>query len=127
MRLDHLLSKEHLTSKGVEEPASSDCGGGVLDGGDTGEVLRTAVCVSKYSHVSGVERWQMRFVEHTGILLGPETISAPVGVGVGSDGIHISIQDRVGVPAEAGANKMVWVWCWLRIAQWMRASLLGLL
>jgi hypothetical protein len=22
-----------------------------------------------------------------------------------------------------GADKRVWVWCWLRIAQWMRASL----
>ena len=25
--------------------------------------------------------------------------------------------------AEAVSDKVVWVWCWLRIAQWMRASL----
>jgi hypothetical protein len=37
VRLDHLLSKEHLHPKGCEEPALPGCGGGVLDGGDTGE------------------------------------------------------------------------------------------
>jgi hypothetical protein len=37
VRLDHLLSKEHLHLKGCEGPASPGCGGGVLDGGDTGE------------------------------------------------------------------------------------------
>ena len=37
MRLDHLLSKEHLPPKGGKEPAPSECGGGVLNGGDTGE------------------------------------------------------------------------------------------
>ena len=38
MRLDHLLSKEHLTPKGVEEPAACGCWVGVLVGGDTGGV-----------------------------------------------------------------------------------------
>ena len=38
MRLDHLLSKEHLQAKACKEPAPSECGGGVLNGGDTGEV-----------------------------------------------------------------------------------------
>lgn len=37
MRLDHLLSKEHLPTKVGKEPALPACGGGVLDGGDTGE------------------------------------------------------------------------------------------
>lgn len=37
MRLDHLLSKEHLHLKGCKEPALPECGGGVLNGGDTGE------------------------------------------------------------------------------------------
>ncbi len=37
MRLDHLLSKEHLPPKGGKEPAPPECGGGVLEGGDTGE------------------------------------------------------------------------------------------
>lgn len=37
MRLDHLLSKEHLPPKGGKEPATCECRVGVLDGGDTGE------------------------------------------------------------------------------------------
>jgi hypothetical protein len=37
VRLDHLLSKEHLPSKDGLEPVLPECGGGVLDGGDTGE------------------------------------------------------------------------------------------
>jgi hypothetical protein len=37
VRLDHLLSKEHHPSKGGMEPALPVRGGGVLDGGDTGE------------------------------------------------------------------------------------------
>jgi hypothetical protein len=37
VRLDHLLSKEHLPAEVGKEPASPECGGGVLDGGDTGE------------------------------------------------------------------------------------------
>ena len=37
MRLDHLLSKEHLPVKAGKEPAVLDCRTGVLDGGDTGE------------------------------------------------------------------------------------------
>jgi hypothetical protein len=36
VRLDHLLSKEHLPAKAGKEPALPGCGGGVLDGGDTG-------------------------------------------------------------------------------------------
>ncbi|GIJ52455.1 hypothetical protein Val02_93410 [Virgisporangium aliadipatigenens] len=39
MRLDHLLSKEHLPAKAGKEPALSECDGGVLNGGDTGELL----------------------------------------------------------------------------------------
>jgi hypothetical protein len=39
VRLDHLLSKEHLPAKVGKEPAPSDCGGGVLNGGDTGELF----------------------------------------------------------------------------------------
>ena len=37
MRLDHLLSKEHLPAKVGKEPAPTECVGGVLIGGDTGE------------------------------------------------------------------------------------------
>lgn len=37
MRLDHLLSKEHLPTKVGKEPAARECRVGVLDGGDTGE------------------------------------------------------------------------------------------
>jgi hypothetical protein len=37
VRLDHLLSKEHLPTKVGKEPALPECGGGVLNGGDTGE------------------------------------------------------------------------------------------
>ena len=37
MRLDHLLSKEHLHPKGCKEPAARGCRVGVLNGGDTGE------------------------------------------------------------------------------------------
>jgi hypothetical protein len=41
VRLDHLLSKEHLRLSVwmVEEPVLPECGGGVLDGGDTGEFV----------------------------------------------------------------------------------------
>ena len=39
MRLDHLLSKEHLPVKAGEEPVLSACGSGVLEGGDTGQVV----------------------------------------------------------------------------------------
>ena len=37
MRLDHLLSKEHLTPKGVQEPTVDERSTGVLRGGDTGQ------------------------------------------------------------------------------------------
>ena len=37
MRLDHLLSKEHLVPKGTQEPTSAERAGGVLEGGDTGQ------------------------------------------------------------------------------------------
>ena len=70
MRLDHLLSKEHLTPKGVEEPACRGCRWGVLIGGDTGEV--GAGSGHRPSTASGlvlsgvgfgcVERWVVRLV-----------------------------------------------------------------
>jgi hypothetical protein len=38
VRLDHLLSKEHLDRKTVQEPAICACQVGVLEGGDTGQL-----------------------------------------------------------------------------------------
>jgi hypothetical protein len=37
VRLDHLLSKEHLASKDAQEPTVRGWRAGVLEGGDTGE------------------------------------------------------------------------------------------
>ena len=37
MRLDHLLSKEHLIGKPIQEPRSAERADRVLKGGDTGQ------------------------------------------------------------------------------------------
>ena len=63
----------------------------------------------------------VRFERRTGILLGPETTSA-VNAGLVQTRSG-SVAKPVGVAGEVVADKEVRVWCWLRIAQWMRASL----
>ena len=65
MRLDHLLSKEHLTPKGVQEPAVGERSTGVLEGGDTGQPEPATVFqVSTAAGASGCRRcgnlWEMR-------------------------------------------------------------------
>ena len=65
MRLDHLLSKEHLTPKGVQEPAVGERSTGVLEGGDTGQSEPATVFqVSTAAGASGCRRcgnlWEMR-------------------------------------------------------------------
>ena len=54
MRLDHLLSKEHLPPKGGKEPALPECGSGVLDGGDTGESAAGNGHHSEYALIFGL-------------------------------------------------------------------------
>jgi hypothetical protein len=70
----------------------------------------------------GVERVGVRFARYTGILLGPETTNRVSGWLVSVE-IHAGVRTGSSLRAEAYADKTVWVWCWLRIAQWMRASL----
>ena len=60
-----------------------------------------------------------------GILLGPEAISAAGGV---SSSVWwlvrwIRVCGNTVVVGGCGLSCVVWVRCWLRIAQWMRASL----
>jgi hypothetical protein len=96
----------------------------VLNGGDTGESVRPAtagtVQVRQFLIVSEGFVWNAdgfgaAGVEASNTLLGPEATSD----GCDSESTLVPRQQslwlRVGTVA-------VWVWCWLRIAQWMRAS-----
>jgi hypothetical protein len=99
VRLDHLLSKEHLASTDAQEPNGPRVRAGVLEGGDTGECTagngsgvsttgagapgRGCRCGAG-KHAGCGWRWMM------GTLLGPEgtTRSRPrsgVGAGVGRE------------------------------------------
>ena len=74
MRLDHLLSKEHLPPKGGKEPAVRVCRTGVLTGGDTGQSTPGNGRRSEYTPSSGVtenDRWCGWWMM-MGTLLGPE-------------------------------------------------------
>jgi hypothetical protein len=82
VRLDHLLSKEHLPAKVGEEPALPGCGGGVLDGGDTGESWPTTVgfLSTASSLVVGCgERGSGAVGGGVNTLLGPEKTTVCVG------------------------------------------------
>ncbi|GAA3295184.1 hypothetical protein GCM10020218_090320 [Dactylosporangium vinaceum] len=80
MRLDHLLSKEHLQAKACKEPAPPECGGGVLNGGDTGEGPADNGPGIEYSRPRERLEWKWFWYavrgDRIGTLLGPETISA---------------------------------------------------
>src|SRR3954451_22370084 len=88
------------------------------------KVLRTADPGSSSTAASdcGVERCGVAIrLERTGTLLGPETINAEAWL--------VQTRSRMvrgprPCRPEAWADKAFWVWCWLRIAQWMRASFL---
>ena len=63
MRLDHLLSKEHLVPKGTQEPRSAECADRVLKGGDTGQFEPATVpCMSTAGPLGGGcgKWWGMR-------------------------------------------------------------------
>jgi hypothetical protein len=78
VRLDHLLSKEHLPAKAGQEPVPPECGGGVLDGGDTGESRPTAATGLEYSRplVGWWERGCGAVGGGVDTLLGPEGTTA---------------------------------------------------
>jgi hypothetical protein len=84
VRLDHLLSKEHLPAKVGEEPVLPECGGGVLIGGDTGVVDgRQRLALPSTAALCGVwwERWWVGAADgwREDTLLSPEGTTCPGG------------------------------------------------
>ncbi|MBQ1046851.1 hypothetical protein KBX03_30590, partial [Micromonospora sp. C72] len=72
-RLDHLLSKEHHPPKGGMEPAPPECGGGVLNGGDTGKFGAGNGLVPLVQPLrGGGNELLVRLVKDVSTLLGPE-------------------------------------------------------
>ena len=81
MRLDHLLSKEHCSRESGTEPAPAGCVGGVLNGGDTGELEPATAPDVEYSPVGvslrGGKDGGVRLGLVLNTLLGPEETSTP--------------------------------------------------
>jgi hypothetical protein len=148
VRLDHLLSKERLAvGGGGQRPAVRVCRVGVLVGGDTGELdLVRSGGVSTAWWCCGAGGWEsvagVWLVMVVGTLLGPEGTtggSGPCGGRCpgGADalwgllfrcqawpGRHtVRVRCRVGGVVRGWVSAVgLWVGCWLRIAQWTRAS-----
>jgi hypothetical protein len=102
VRLDHLLSKEHLPAKAGQEPVPPECGGGVLDGGDTGESRPTAATGLEYSRPlgggggkEGVVRLVVAWTPCWVLKEQPRSVW-PVGVGSSGSAIHGWLQDGSG-------------------------------
>ena len=129
MRLDHLLSKEHLPAKAGEEPAAPGCGVGVLDGGDTGESSPTTAIRGLVQPPFSFGGWVggngigVRLVVAVNTLLGPEKTNACLRV-VGVFSVTIITRIRTAFRGDVCWFVVVVVVCLLRIAQWMRASFL---
>jgi hypothetical protein len=60
VRLDHLLSKEHLIGKPIQEPTVRECRTGVLEGGDTGQSGPATAGLLVQPASVGVERGLVR-------------------------------------------------------------------
>ena len=149
MRLDHLLSKERLAvGGGGQRPAVRVCRVGVLVGGDTGELdLVRSGGVSTAWWCCGAGGWEsvagVWLVMVVGTLLGPEGTTGGSGPSVWglvpgrggcSVGVVVSVPGMAWSAYRSGALPWggvvrgwvsavgLWVGCWLRIAQWTRAS-----
>ena len=124
MRLDHLLSKEHLPAKVGKGPALPGCGGGVLIGGDTGKSEFGNGSFVSTALVS-VGEWKAGDAAGAGVKQTPCWVlkeQAPLfGLRVLDGRLHV------------GTKPFPFLWvrlcfggvggCLLRIVQWMRASL----
>src|SRR5262249_37548970 len=127
VRLDHLLSKEHLPAKAGQEPAPAECVGGVLDGGDTGDaaVGNGLLLLVRPFGVgnAGVGAAGGGVQTSCWVLRG----QAPVGVVVflvSARGGHQTACRGWFVRWVCGGGAACGVGRCLRIAQWTRASLL---
>ena len=115
MRLDHLLSKEHLPTKVGQEPTAPECGVGVLNGGDTGLVNsgNGHGCSSTAHPSSGGwhgTSWLVRLEMAVNTLLGPERTSSLSGFFLDRSARHGLVFHTAG---GAGFGGGLWVVGWL--------------